>query len=78
MKGIREWYMEAFPTDELGAEISADATFEGLFETLDHYQDVYEYLGEADSLVRERCFAELARVMGVEYDYVYDQWMRAA
>ena len=75
---IRDWYMKNFPTDSLGKELNAGATFEGLFEMLDAYQDVYRYLGVGDSVIRERCFAKLAEVMGVEYEYVYRQWLRAA
>lgn len=75
METIKNYYLATFPTDELGLEINEDATFQGLFETLDRYRDVYEYIGVLDSLVRERVFEKLASVMDVDYDYVYDQWM---
>lgn len=75
---IREYYVEAFPTDELGVEINPTATFEGLFEVLDRYGDVYEYIGVGDSLIRERCFEKLSLIMGVEYNEVYSQWLMAA
>jgi hypothetical protein len=73
---IKEWYMEEYPDDEVGATLNDDITFEGLFETLDSYGDVYEYLGgAADSVVRERCFAKLAEIMQVDYSYIYEQWL---
>jgi len=73
---IKEWYTKEYPTDELGLEISEIATFEGLFETLDSYKDVYDYLGDTiDSVIRERCFSELARIMKVDYSEVYSQWL---
>ena len=75
---IREFYLEAFPTDELGIEINPKATFEGLFRVLDNYGDVYEYIGVGDSIVRERCFEKLSEIMGVTYDEVYSQWLMAA
>ena len=75
---IRNYYVSKFPTDELGIEINSKATFAGLFETLDRYRDVYEYIGVADSLVRERCFEKLAEIMGVDYNEIYDQWLMAA
>ena len=75
---IREFYLEAFPTDELGIEINPKATFEGLFRVLDNYGDVYEYIGVGDSLIRERCFEKLAEIMGVDYNEIYDQWLMAA
>ena len=75
---IREYYLEAFPTDDLGNEINPDATFDGLHKVLDNYEDVYEYIGVCDSLVRERVFDKLADVLGVEYDVIYSQWLLAA
>ena len=75
---IREYYLENFPTDELGIEINPEATFEGLFYELDNYGDVYEYIGVGDSLIRERCFERLSLIMGCDYDVIYSQWMLAA
>lgn len=72
---IRKWYMEQYPSDELGAEISPAVSFEDLFEALDYYWDVYEFLGVCDSVVRERVFVKLAEIMNCEYDYIYDQWL---
>lgn len=77
MKNIRKFYTENFSTDKLGAEINENATFEGLFEVLDNYEDVYEYIGVSDSLVRDRVFYELSKVMRVHYQEIYDQWSLA-
>jgi hypothetical protein len=74
---IKEWYVKEYPTDELGAEISEDITFEDLFVVLDTYKDVYEALNVFDSLVRERVFSKLAKIMNVDYNYVYEQWLKA-
>lgn len=70
--------MSAYPTDELGGEINESATFNGLFEIMDMRQDVYAYMGVHDSIVRERVFEKLSNIMGVDYDYIYDQWMICA
>jgi hypothetical protein len=75
---IREYYLEAFPSDELGTEINPKATFEGLEKVLNNYEDVYEYIGVGDSIVRERVFDKLAEILGVEYDVIYSQWILAA
>jgi len=75
---IKEWYLEQYPTDELGLEINDNSTFMGLFEQMDNYRDVYGYIGVHDSLVRERVFEKLSMIMGVEYDYVYEQWLKTA
>jgi hypothetical protein len=77
-KSLRKFYVSKFPSDELGVEIDPKATFIGLFDTLDNYEDVYEYIGVHDSIVRERCFEELALIMDVSYDEVYSQWMLEA
>lgn len=75
---IKDWYMKEYAFDKVGLTLNNDITFEGLFEVLDSYGDVYEYLGgDADSLVRERCFCKLAELMQVDYDYIYEQWLRA-
>lgn len=76
---IRNWYMRAYPDDEVGAFLNEWATWQDLFDALEMYRNVYDVLGEnADSLVRERCFGKLAEIMDVDYDYIYDQWLRAA
>ena len=72
---IKTYYLATFPTDELGLRINPDATFEGLFLTLDRYRDVYEYIGVLDSIVRERIFERLSEIMQCEYDVIYEQWM---
>ncbi len=77
MKNIRQFYTENFLTDKLAVEINENATFEGLFEVLDNYGDVYEYIGVNDSLVRDRVFYELSKVMRVHYQEIYDQWLLA-
>lgn len=72
---IREWYMDAFPTDELGKDINPAATFDGLYSTLNAQDDPYNYIGVGDSVIRERCFGQLADELGVSYDKIYDLWL---
>lgn len=74
---LKGYYINAFPTDELGLEIDPSATFEGLFETLGSYRDVYEYIGVYDSAVRERLFQRLSEVIKVPYEHIYHQWLLA-
>lgn len=75
MQTIKEFYLDNYPTDELGNEINTNATFEGLFHTLDTYEDVYKYIGVADSIIRERIFEKLANEMAVDYNEIYNQWL---
>jgi hypothetical protein len=77
MQTIKEFYLSNYPTDELGNEIHTKATFIGLFEVLDTFKDVYEYIGVHDSIIRERIFEKLANEMGTDYNEIYNQWLLA-
>lgn len=72
---VREWHVETYPHDELARSISENIIFEDVFNTLDRRKDVYRLLGVTDSVIRENIFSELATIMEVNYDYIYDQWM---
>lgn len=72
---IKEYYTSEFPTDELGIEIDPTATFDGLIEVLINYESVYDYIGVADSVVRERVFEKLSDILGVGYEVIYDKWL---
>lgn len=75
MMNIKEFYMNEYPTDELGVELDSKATFAGLVTQLFGDMDVYDYIGVYDSLVRERLFEELAKQLDTSYDYVYNLWL---
>ena len=72
MKSIKAWYMENFPDDELGSEISKEATFEGL---LSRIYNTYEYIGVYDTVVRERVFIGLSEFSGRSFESIYDEWL---
>ncbi len=74
---VKEWYRGEYPTDDLVEEIKDTVTFEDVFEALDNYRDIYNEIGTTDSLVRERIFNKLATLMEVDYDYIYDQWLKS-
>ena len=74
---IKDWYIRAYPTDELGEEMNEKITFEDLFFVLDNGKSVYDNLGVFDSIIRERVFSKLAEIMQVNYDYIYNQWLNA-
>jgi len=73
---IKEFYLNEYPWDDLGVEINPNATFVGLLSTLYEDEDIYDYIGVGDSLIRERLFGELANQLNKPYDYVYDMWMK--
>lgn len=72
---IKDFYLNNYPTDELGVELNEKATFAGLVTQLFGDMDVYDYIGVCDSLVRERLFEELAKQLNKPYDFVYKLWL---
>jgi hypothetical protein len=72
---IKDFYLNNYPTDELGVELNEKATFAGLVTILFGDMDVYNYIGVGDSLIRERLFSELANQLNTSYDYVYNLWL---
>ena len=74
---IKEFYLESYPTDELGIEIKEKVTFTGLLDVLHTNGDVYEYIGVWDSVVRERLFEKLSEILETPYNYVYETlWLK--
>jgi len=69
---IKNYYLSAFPSDDLGEEINANATFDGLLENM---TEPYSYIGVDDSIVRERLFDKLANLKGVPYSDIYNLWL---
>ena len=64
---IKNWYVEKYPTDDLGQEIPENLTFYDVYEALEFRQSVYALLGGADdSIIRERIFEKLAELMRCE------------
>ena len=71
---IKEFYLNEYPTDELGVELNGGATWEGLWAAL-RGGIIYEYLGVHDSLIRERVFSQFSEITGHTYDYIYNEWL---
>jgi len=69
---IKNWYQNQFPTDEMGEEINPNLTFETLEKNV---KEVYNLIWVHDSVIRERIFEELAKLKGVDYKVIYDQWL---
>ena len=74
---LKDWYIKNYPTDDLGAEMYDDASFEDLWKGILEGEDVYEIMGVGDSIVRERLFEHLAKLQGVEYGHIYDIWLES-
>lgn len=74
--GLRKYYMDAFPSDDYGKRINSKITFRDLKKALeDEVDNIYDFIGVGDSIVRERLFSKLADIMNVNYDVVYEMWM---
>jgi hypothetical protein len=73
---IRNYYVNEFPSDELGLEIDLNANFESLWLAI-RGDMVYEYIGVSDSVIRERVFEKFSQLTGHTYDYIYQQWLNA-
>jgi hypothetical protein len=73
---IKEYYLQTFPTDDLGLELNETPTFPGLLNQLIVGGDVYRYIGVSDSVIRERLFEKLAETLEVSYEYVYNLWLK--
>jgi hypothetical protein len=71
---VRKWYMKTYPTDELGGEIDKRISLWDVYEYLSQGRDAYKIIGVGDSVVRERIFEKLSKVLGVDYDTIYNMW----
>lgn len=70
---IKDWYMGAYKEDDLGDRLNG--TFKGALQTLLRGDDIYDYIGVGDSLIRERLFSKLAEMLDVDYDEIYNVWL---
>ena len=74
---IKDWYEKAFPIDDLGAEINSRITFGDVVDCLNAGEDLYDCIGVGDSVIREHIFTQLAKILKVDYDKVYNKWLDA-
>lgn len=72
---VRDWYMRAYPDDELGERIAPTLTFAEALRAVPSGGDFYVVLGVGDSIVREHVFKELAARAGLSYDDIYERWL---
>lgn len=75
------WYRNAFPDDDIVDGAPEDRwglTFADVYGAMEDGGDFYEIIGIGDSVVRERVFGGIADAYGIDYDAVYDLWLRSA
>lgn len=73
---VKCWYMMNHAYDEMGWELNYNLSFEKLWEGIKKGKDVYRMLGVCDSWIREIVFHELARRKNVDYDVIYNAWIK--
>ena len=72
---IKEFYLEKYPSDELGNEIKEDITFVQLLDNLYTSDNVYEFIGVGDSIIRERLFTQLSIELKKPYKHIHNLWL---
>lgn len=75
---IKSWYMDSYPKDVIGKTLSPTASFLDLNNLLNSGRgtEVYRLLGgEADTVIRERCFEKLSELTNQEYNVIYEKWI---
>ena len=83
-KNISEEYEAKFGVEMANdANILDDLSFKDLADELNKgetgegkdYEDIYEFLGIGDSMVREEIFGMLSKILSVSYDVIYKKWL---
>lgn len=74
---IKSWYMTKYEDDELGKDINENITFYHLYAALENQEDIYNLIGVNDSIVRERCFEQLSKILNCSYSEVFDKWLES-
>jgi hypothetical protein len=77
-EGIKKWYIRSYRTDDLGEELNDTSTFTDLWNGIHNKENVYNIMGVADSVIRERLFEYLSLIYDVEYSYVYNKWLESS
>lgn len=73
---VRDYYLCAYPKDDLGPRLLSDVTFQDVVNGLNKGQGFYETVGPTvDTIVRERIFSKVAELLDVDYLAVYRKWL---
>jgi hypothetical protein len=76
---VRDYYMKAYKSDELGKEINPKLTFSQAFNGMKKGKDIYDLMDVGDSIVRERVFCALAEMYADgDYNEIYNLWLHGA
>lgn len=72
---IKDWYMKEFPDDDLGERINSTVNFDDILNALQNHTDIYDVIDVVDSVIRERIFDKLSKLINKDYNYIYNLWL---
>jgi hypothetical protein len=72
---IQSWYLNTFLDDAEGVSLKRNVTFAQAYNCLKSKEDFYEFIGIADTIIRERIFEKIAELYEIDYSVVYNQWL---
>lgn len=73
---LKSWYQAVFPDDTQSLLMNESATFIDLVNCLNSARNVYDNcIGVSNSIIRERLFARLAYITGIDYTFIYNKWL---
>lgn len=74
---VKQWYTKTYPQDDLGQQIRQDLNFWLLWSYMSQGYNVYKILEVPDSLVRERVFEKLSKILEIDYNVIYKKWLNS-
>ena len=76
-QSVKQWYIKMYPEDEMGNDIHRQVTFnDALLCLLTRFNSVYDILGVDDSVIRERVFEQLTKIVKkLTYEDFYNMWL---
>lgn len=77
---IKKWYTLEYPSDECGNDLKSGVTFLDVWEGMKKGQEFYGMVfsqNKGDSIVRERIFGEMAEILDLDYEDVYQVWLKS-
>ena len=73
---VKGWYLREYPEDDLGRELPPTKRFIDFVNALASGEEVYNLMGAADdSIIRERIFEKLSKILDVSYSEIYYAWL---
>lgn len=73
---VKKFYINTYPDDTEGEKIRSNLTFRTLLSKFVlEPDDIYDILGVGDSIIRERIFEALSKILKCDYDVIYDIWL---